>query len=365
MSTAKELQTNSKSLQVSELNAFEITIQEHEKELDFVPDMETEESRKKSAEVLKSARKTYNAIDSVRLELKKEAEKLANAIHEQGKAALTRLEVKYNPHKEALDAYKAEQKEKEEALKQAFANLCEWLRDIVGQSQFASTDEIKAFIAEVESKDQDNTGQPLTDNQKFEYAKFRMSAQEKLSMSLQQRIILDAEEERQRVAAIQLAEEQEKLRAQQEEFERQQQEMRVQKAAIEAKEKAEAEAKERTLNAEREAAAAKQREAEAEERAKQAAIEAEARAVQAAKDAEANAKLLAEQAREDEIARQKAAQEAEAAELEIREANKKHVGKIRKEAKESLMKLGISEDHAKKAVLAIHAGEISHVSISY
>ena len=362
---SKELQASSKSLQVSELNAFEVTIQEHEKELDFVPDMETEESRKKSAEVLKAARKTYNTIDSVRLELKKEAEKIANAIHEQGKAALNRLEVKYTPHKDALDKYKSEQKEKEEELKQAFSDLCEWLREVVGNAQFATTEEIQSFLSDVESKDQDNTGLALTDNQKFEYAKLRMSAQEKLDIALQQRIIKDAEEERQRVAALQLAEEQEKLRIQQEEFERQQQEQRIKQAAIEAKEKAEAEAKERTLNAEREAAEAKQREAEAEERAKQAAIEAEAKALQAAKDAEMNAKIAAEQARKDELERQKAELEAEVAELEKREANKKHVGKIRKEAKEALMKVGVSEDLAKEVILAINAGEIDHVSISY
>jgi len=51
------------STELSELNAFELTIQEHEKELDFIPDMETEESRKASNDALKSARKTYSAID--------------------------------------------------------------------------------------------------------------------------------------------------------------------------------------------------------------------------------------------------------------------------------------------------------------
>lgn len=353
MSTS-ELLPKEENMQISELNAFELQIQKHEKELNFEPDMHSDESRKKSADVLKSARKTYNAIDAVRLEQKKEAEKLANAIHEQGKEALTRLEVKYIPHKTALDNYKAEQKAKEEALMQAFSDACEWLRNVVSDAQFATTEEIKAFISEVESKDQDNTGIDLNDNQKFEYSKLRMSANQKLEEALQKRIIQDAEEERQRVAALQLAEEQEKLRIQQEEFEKQQQEARVKQAAIDAKEKAEREVKEAKELAEREAEEAKKREAEAQERA-----------IQAEKDAEMNAKIAAEKARGEELARQKAELEAEIAETEKREANKRHVGNIRKEAKEALMKVGISEDLAKKAVLAIHSGEVPHVSINY
>ncbi len=354
MSAAKQLQTTEENMQVSELNAFELTIQEHEKELDFIPDMGTTESRKKSSDVVKSARKTWNAIDTVRLEKKKEAEKLANAIHEQGKEALSRLEVKYSPHKTALDNYKAEQKAKEEALMQAFNDACEWLRNLVSDAQFVSTEEIKSYLSAIELKDQDNTGINLSDNQKFEYSKLRMSAIQKIEDALQKRIIQDAEEERQRVAALKLEEEQEKLRRQQEEFERQQQEARVKQAAIDAKDKAEREAKEARERAEREA-----------EEAKKRAEEAKDRAIQAEKQAEENAKIAAENARHEEIARQEAQAASEKAEQEKREANKKHVGKVRKEAKEALMKVGISEDLAKKAVLAINSGDIPHVSISY
>lgn len=349
-----ELQTIEKSTQVSELNAFEIRIQEHEKELNFVPDMETKDGREKSAEVLRSARKTWKAIDDVRLELKKEAEKRANAIHEQGKAALLRLESKYNPHKIALDNYKAEQKAIEYAKIQAFNDLCDWLRNIAAESVNSSTSDIKAFIREVDVKNQDNTGLDLNDNQKFEYSKLRMAAYQKLEQSLQIRICKDVEEENMRQAAIQLEEQQAELRKQQEEFERMQQEERIKQAAIDAKRKAEEESREREIAAARALEESKQREKEAEERAKQAII-----------DAENNARIAAEKAIQEEKRMQQDRIAAEKKEQQKREANKRHVGEVRKTAKEAIMNIGADENLAKLIVLAINDGKIPAVTISY
>ena len=179
-----DLQTIPVNTAVSEINAFEMTIQKHEKELDFVPDMTDSASRKLSSEALKSARKTFKAVDSIRLEKKKEAELIANEIHKQGKEALNRLESKYTPHKEALDNYKAEQKRIEEELKQAFYDACQWINDVAGACQFASVDEIKAMISEVELKDQENTGLELSKDQKFEYGKIRLNTIPKLEKTL-------------------------------------------------------------------------------------------------------------------------------------------------------------------------------------
>lgn len=80
---------------------------------------------------------------------------------------------------------------------------------------------------------------------------------------------------------------------------------------------------------------------------------------------EAIKKEAAEQARLNEIARQEAQAKAEAEELAKREANKRHVGQVRKAAKEALMVHGITEDQAKAIVLAINSGEIPNVSIQY
>ena len=108
--------------------------------------------------------------------------------------------------------------------------------------------------------------------------------------------------------------------------------------------------------------AAEKQKAEFEEREKQAKADKEA--------AEILAKQQAEQAAEDarlaEIKRQEEEKARIAAETARREANKKHISKIRKEAKESLIELcGLSEDDAKKVVIAIHDKQIKNVQINY
>lgn len=363
------LATTEQSTQVSALNAFELKIQEHEKELDFVPDMDSEDSRKLSSDALKLARKTWKAIDTVRLEKKKDAEQLANAIHEQGKEALARLEVKYNPHKDALDKYKEEQKAIEEAVKQSFFDACQWLHDVANACQFASVDEISAFIAEVASKAQDDTGLAIDKNQRFEYGKIHLATTPKLEACLQQRIIADAEEDRQRQAAAELAQQQETLRQQQEQFEAQQQKERERIAGQEAKELAERAAKDQAVKAEAEA---KQRIADAERQAKEAKERKEEAAKQAAIDAENNRiaeeqrlKQAQEQAAENERRRIQAEKEQAEREEAQRKANRTHKGKILTEAKNALLANGITEDVAKEVLKLIAAGKVPHASIRF
>ena len=121
-------------------------------------------------------------------------------------------------------------------------------------------------------------------------------------------------------------------------------------------------------------AAAESARIEAEQKAQQkiAQIEKEKQdAVQALKDAE-RAKSDAIKATDDAVkkakadalqdAKEKSHKEQEA--LERREANKRHVGKIRREAKEALMKI-VDESAAKKIILAIDAGDIPHTRIHY
>ncbi|TDI70252.1 MAG: hypothetical protein E2O86_04100 [Bacteroidetes bacterium] len=64
-----------------------------------------------------------------------------------------------------------------------------------------------------------------------------------------------------------------------------------------------------------------------------------------------------------EDAKEQAAKEAE--EVAKRESNKKHIGKIRREAKDCLIACGLSEEIAKEVVLAIHKGNIKNVQIKY
>jgi len=351
-----ELQTIPVSTAVSELNAFEIKIQEHEKELDFIPDMSTPEGRDMSNDALKSARKTYIAVDAVRLEKKKEAEVLANNIHSQGKAALARLEVKYNPHKTALDDYKAKQKAIEEAIKQSFFDACQWLHDVANACQFCSVGEIEDFIAEVAAKDSDNTGLEFNKDQKFEYGKIHLNIKPKLEESLRQRIIRDAEDARQLQQAQELAAQQEAMRVQQEELQRQQQEAAQQRAADDARIKAENDAKERVLAAEREVKASAEREESAK---KQAVIDSENARI----NEENRIKQATIQAAEDERLRIEAEQAAEAAEATAREADKNNKAKIHRAIVKELKDKGLSEEDAKTAVKVMANSNL--VTINY
>ena len=130
-------------------------------------------------------------------------------------------------------------------------------------------------------------------------------------------------------------------------------------------EKERQEAIQREEQAKQQALEAERAQIAAEERARIQAEEAEKRMALADAVAKKQAETAAINARNAEILNQEAKEAAELAEQEKREANKRHVGKIRKEAKESLIALGLSEDQAKAVVLAINAGKIANVSISY
>ena len=102
-----------------------------------------------------------------------------------------------------------------------------------------------------------------------------------------------------------------------------------------------------------------------EERAKLEAENAEIRRVAAEAKAKQDTIDSAERARQAEIQRQKDEQaqlEKEQAKLE---ANRAYVGQVRKQAKVSLMAIGLDEETAKKVVLAIAKNKIVNVTINY
>lgn len=100
------------------------------------------------------------------------------------------------------------------------------------------------------------------------------------------------------------------------------------------------------------------------EKAKADAKAADEARIKAEAQAKIDAEAAADAARQAEIDRQSAVKAAEEAEQAKREANKKHIGAIRKAAKESLMAL-VDEDTAKRIVLAIHSGDIANITINY
>jgi len=134
--------------------------------------------------------------------------------------------------------------------------------------------------------------------------------------------------------------------------------------AKEATERAQREAKEAAERAKREAAEKIKAAEDAAKQAEREKIEAQQRAKIQAENAEREKQEAAELARQTILAEQKAAQEKERiAQLRV-ENNKKHVGNIRREAKDDLLRF-VDEPTAKKIVLAISKGEIGNVTINY
>lgn len=137
--------------------------------------------------------------------------------------------------------------------------------------------------------------------------------------------------------------------------------LRAQAAEREAQQAAEREAEEKRQQAERQKAEIEAAELAAKQRAEQAAAE---RIAAAEKEAE-EARKQAERAAQAERDRAEAERRRIAEEEEARARNVAHVQKIRRAAKEALMSIGLTEDHAVDVVLAIHRGSIPNLTISY
>lgn len=107
----------------------------------------------------------------------------------------------------------------------------------------------------------------------------------------------------------------------------------------------------------------------AEKREQEAAELEELRKLKAESERAENERQIAAKAVEDEQARKRQQDEFEAAQKAAEEAkrlaDREHISRIRSEAKESLVKLGVGEIVARQIILAINAGEIANVTINY
>jgi|SaaInlV_165m_DNA_2_1040747.scaffolds.fasta_scaffold02811_7 colicin import membrane protein len=342
LSEKKDIDAIPVSTGISQLNSFELTITEHVKELNFVPDMSTDETRKASKEVLKRAKKTYNAVDKLRLSLKKEAEKEAKKIHEYGKKALGTLDAAFSPHKDALDAFKAEEAAREEARLKLFNDACDWLRDMREEAAepFTSAERIKQIISEKIPFDIAS----FNNSEAFEYGKIKMDTDSKIDRLLSLAITREIEEKEREKQAVAIAEEREKLRQEREKLERAQQIQRekeiAEQAAAEAKAKADREAK---------------------EKAEQAAIDAENARIAEAKAAEEREK----QAAINERMRIEREQEAQRVEAERKAANVEHQRSINALSVNELLESGLSEDQAKSVIKKLVRKQFTHITINY
>lgn len=228
---------------------------------------------------------------------------------------------------------------------------------LVDSHRKAMRDELDALKVEARK--------PLTEweeeQKRIEAEETAKKLQEEIDRDHEFALLMNADFDREIEANRKAEEEAERKRIEEEQKAQAEREERMRK---EAAEKARIEAEQKAL-AEKERIEREKKEAE--ERAAKAErdkIAVEERAKAQAELAEKQKVEAAERARQEEINRQEREKEIARIEQEKREANKRHVGAVRKSAKEALMKY-VDEETARKIVLAINNGEIPAVSIAY
>lgn len=309
----------------------------------FVPDISTKKGRDAVASMAHKVAKSKTYLDGVGKDLVAELKELPKKVDASRKQM-----------RDTLDAWKdevrrplTEWEEAEQARIDRHKAGIEWLRLRAEENRDLDSDELRASIDETSARIVDESWE------EFEPEAHRAKARalDALAAALAAREKYEAEQ-------AELA----RLR---EEAARREQQEREERIAREAREQAEREAAQRA-QAERDAAIKREAEAKAAaehrelqlrlqaERAEKERLEAEQRAAKAAQEATEKA------ARDSEAARQRELQEAER-----REANKRHAGKINREAMQAFIDGGLTEDCAKAAVTLIAKHAIPHVSIQY
>jgi hypothetical protein len=322
---------------IVEYDEISAKLDEVEEAANFLPDVTTDEGYNKSKRVSLDVGKLLTALDKKRKEKKAYFLNGGREVDGQAKAIAARLEEIQLPHKSAYKELDNLKKEREANRKAKLEERVQYIRDISELMADSHSSEILAAMNQMQEEE-------CLDF--FEYTDQALKARNDSRKSLSSLFDRRRQEEKD-------AEELEKLRKESEE------------RAV--KEREEQIKRESAAKAEAETKAAKEREEIAKQdaiRAEQAKVDAERRAIEAEKTAKENAEKAAEAARVAEVERQKQEEEAKRQEQLKLEANKRHVGNVRRGAKEALMKY-VDEATAKKIVIAIHNTEIPSISISY
>lgn len=296
-------------------------------------------------------RQTKSAVDKKRKEIKAEVLERGRFIDSEAKDIIGCIESMIELHETPIKAIEAEEAER---VANHQANI-ETLRSFQAHNTDSTSVEINDAIERLAC---------IVVDESYQEFMAEASSVKKQAMQYLNDLFVAAKKKEEERAEL------ERLRQEQAKREQEEREARI---AAEAKAQAEAEAKRqaeehaRQLEAQKAAAKA---EAERKEReAAEAIARAEREKQEAIAQAEAQAKAAAEQAeraRQDEIRRQQEERARIQREAEAREANKRHVGAIRKAAKEALMtECRLTEDQAKSVVMAINSGKIPSVKINY
>jgi hypothetical protein len=319
------------TFKIAEYDEFRSKMGEVQDMCNFIPDVSTDDGYKKSKRVALDVGKLLSALEAKRKEKKAYFLAGGKEVDTQAKAIVSEVESYMLPHKEAYKELDNLRKEREKQRKQGLEDRVEHLRSLPEMMVDSSADEVKCALESIQ-------GEECLDFYEFtEHAlKARNSSKTKLAEMFESKLKFEREQE-------ELA----RLRKESEERARIDREEQIRR---EASSKAEAE---------------KQQAVQLQLAAERAKVDAERRAIEAEKQAKVNAEIAAENARAAEVERSNAELAKVQAEAEAREANTKHVSSIRKQAKDSIMLLGVDEATAKKIVLAINAGKIENVSIKY
>ena len=325
-------------IKITEYDEIRAKLDEVKDAANFIPDVTTDEGYTKSKRVSLDVGKLLTALDKARKDKKAHYLEGGRQVDSQAKSIREELEQYQEPHKLAYKELDNLKKEREAARKAELESRVSEIAALPDNMRESHSDEIKMALESLQVEE-------CLDF--YEYTEQALKARNASKTALSE------------MFAAKL-----KAEAEAEELER----LRKESEARAIKDREEAIKKEASAKADREKAEAVEREQLAKAgqiAAEEAKIAAEKRAIEAEKQAKIDADNAAEAARLAEVARQ--AQEAErvAAEEAKREANKKHVGNIRREAKEALIALGLNEKQAKEVVLAINSGGVPHVKINY
>ena len=299
---------------ITEYDEFEAKIGEVQEACNFIPDVSTDEGYAKSKRVALDVGKILTKLEKVRKDKKAFFLEGGKQVDLQAKAIKSKLEEFQLQHKEAYKAVDQAKKDRENARKEALESRVEYMRTLAESMADSHSSEIQCAMQAMNDEECLNF---------FEFTESALKARNKARAELGELFI-------KRQKAEQDAIELEKLRKAAEEQAIKDREDAIRKEASEAAERARIEAENRAIKAEKDA---------------KDAIEAAARKA----EYEANAK---------------------AAEVAKREADREHVGNIRREAKEAIMSLldddnCINEYQAKSIVIAVNNGLIPNVTINY
>ena len=326
-------------MNIVEYDEFRAKIDEVKDACNFIPDVTTEEGYAKSKRVALDVGKILTKVESTRKDKKKYFLDGGKEVDTQAKAIVAELEQFQLPHKEAYKELDNLKKEREASRKKALQERVDELGLMALNMADAHSSEVMAAM------------KGLQDEECLDFYEFTEHALKARNQSRKDLAALYERKAKEEADAEELA----KLKKEAEERAIKEREEQIRREASEKadKEKAEAVAREE---------AAKKAQVQAE----QDKVDAERRAIEVEKQAKIDAEHAAERARLSEIKRQEEAAKAEAEELEKREANKRHVGEVRRAAKEALMEhCGLTEEQAKSVVLKVNSKLIPAIKIEY